>query len=59
MTGHLFKIITLHCLHLLNIAIHPSITLRETLIYGNEMIISVGTRHNYVSITEHSSNFAD
>lgn len=59
MTAHLFQIITQHCLHLLNIAMHSSIILRETLIYGNELIICVGTSNYCVLIAEPSSNFAD
>jgi len=35
MTEHLFEIINQHCLHLLNLEIHSSIMLRDTLIHGN------------------------
>ncbi len=38
---------------------HSSIMLRETLIYGNELIICVGTSNNCVLIAEPSSIFAD
>lgn len=56
MTGHLFQIITQHRLHLFNIAIHSSIILRETWIYGNELIICVGTSHYCVLIPGPSSD---
>ena len=59
MTAHLFQIITQHCLHLLNIAIHSSVTPRETLICGNELIICAGTSNYCVLITQPSSDFAD
>lgn len=54
-----FKIVIQRCSHLLNIALHSSITPRETLIYGYEPIICVGTSNYRVLITEPSSNAAD